>query len=229
LNATCEKAPTSDACRNAVNAATQYIAMRDAWNVMRGDVTRSSRNTFDYVYNSPDAKQYFTLYYNTIDNRTNFFGATDQYEQNLGSGTQWFGGAKYVSETSLGAGDGFWEFLGQIKFAGGYIFGVNMYEWRAEAGDALMNAGFDSFRDLYNNGTSNPVAWDINQLRSEQQTLQLIHEGYLNWIFAGLAEWMTDTNKKNGMPGGINMLDLRSRIEYGCRLLGYSAKDGCSP
>jgi hypothetical protein len=38
-----------------------------------------------------------------------------------------------------------------------------------------------------------------------------------------------DTDDKKGMPGGINMLDLKSRIKYGCKLLGYSVQDGCSP
>jgi filamentous hemagglutinin len=130
---------------------------------------------------------------------------------------------------------------------GSVLAGVNasdIYAWRAEAGNTLMSTGFDNFRDLYNYGTANPIAWDIFQLHNEQQNLQPVHETYLQDrnVFTTVSEWFTDTNipvlgpgnnpltnDKQGQPGGVNILDYKSRVEYGCRLLGYSAAQGCSP
>ncbi|AYR19083.1 hypothetical protein [Alcaligenes faecalis] len=43
MNALCAANPVGDACRTAVNTATQYIAMQDAWALLNGDVTRSSK------------------------------------------------------------------------------------------------------------------------------------------------------------------------------------------
>ncbi|WP_313055870.1 hypothetical protein [Pseudomonas lopnurensis] len=97
MKSLCSLNPTSDACRTAVNAAVKYVAMQEAWDVMNGDVSRSSVNLFDQLYNSEGAENWFSLYLNTIDNRADFFGASNQYEQNLGSGAQWFAGAEYVS------------------------------------------------------------------------------------------------------------------------------------
>ncbi|WP_205649114.1 hypothetical protein [Alcaligenes faecalis] len=123
--------------------------------------------------------------------------------------------------------------------------GINadtIYDWRAEAGSALMNAGFSNFKTLYNHGAE-PVQWDINQLKSEQQTLQPIHEKYLKdrSFFRGASEWLTDTNAfigvgnnlvtsdMQGQPGGVDILDYQSRVRYGCRLLAYSEQQGCTP
>lgn len=105
-----------------------------------------------------------------------------------------------------------------------------------------MSAGFGSFSTLYNHG-GDPVRWDINQLISEQQTLQPIHEKYLKdrSFFRTVSEWLTDTNSfigagnnfvtsdMQGQPGGIDILDYQSRVRYGCRLLGYSKQQGCTP
>ena len=93
----CAAAPTGDACRTGVHNAIQYIAIRDAWEYIHGDVERSSQETFDYLYNQPDSRENFLHYMNTIDNRADFFAASNQYEQQIGSGVQWFGGADFVS------------------------------------------------------------------------------------------------------------------------------------
>jgi len=34
---------------------------------------------------------------------------------------------------------------------------------------------------------------------------------------------------QSGVSGGINILDYKSRIEYGCKLLGYGVEQGCVP
>ncbi|MGN3332866.1 hemagglutinin repeat-containing protein [Pseudomonas aeruginosa] len=243
MNALCAANPIGDACRTAVNAATQYIAMQDAWAVLNGDVTRSSKNTFDYVYNSLGAEARFALYYNTIDNRANFFGASDRYEQNIGSGAKWFGGAESVSRagwTGLGAdgsGSSYTFLLGAILFAGPNA--MKIYDWRAEAGNALMTSGFANFRPLYNSG-ADPVAWDIKQLQDEQRTLQPIHEKYMKdrVVFSFMSSLLTDSSdympgrllgEDKTQTGGVDILDYDSRIRYGCKLLGYGEAQGCKP
>jgi hypothetical protein len=91
-------------------------------------------------------------------------------------------GAEFVSRagwTGLGAdgnGSSYTFLLGSV------LAGINapsIYEWRAEAGSALMNAGFRNFCNLHNKTINNVVAWDINQLMSEQKILQPMHEKYL--------------------------------------------------
>jgi filamentous hemagglutinin len=244
LNQACQNDPTGNACRTNVTNSTQYIAMKDAWDIMRNDMSRSSINTFDYVYNSDGAPERFAEYYNTIDNRADFFGASNQYEQNLGLGAKWFGGAEFVSRaplTGLGAdGHGSWFTF----FVGGKLTGTEVYDWRDEAGNTLINAGFDNFKNLYNQTVSDPVAWDINQLKGEQQALQPVHEKYLGDkpVFLKISSTFTDTSlpilgagnnpftdEKQGVSGGVQVINYESRIDYGCKLLGYSEKQGCTP
>ncbi|MDR0779181.1 MAG: hypothetical protein LBF16_00580, partial [Pseudomonadales bacterium] len=189
-----------------------------------------------------NAKEDFTLYYNTIDQKADFFGAMNKYQLNLGSGAKWFGGAEFVSRaawTGLGADGNFSALtfaVGSFLTAGLHF--VDIYTWRSVAGNTLMNSGFDNFKDLYNNGTSDSIAWDINQLRAEQKVLQPVHEQYLlnKDIFTKASNYITDTStligsklEKQGQPGGINIIDYKSRVQFGCKLLGYSADQGCGP
>ena len=236
----CSNNPTSDACRAAISSQIQYIAMQDAWSVMRNDVSRTSKQTFDYLYNTPNANTRFVTYFNTIDNRANFFAASNQYEKNLGVGARWFGGADEVSRsciTGLGA-DGCASY---ITFGAGKILGnPDLYAWRKEAGDTLIIQGFNNFRHLYNN-RPNAMQWDIKQLRDEQTVLQPIHEKYLSDanLFRWFSNQMTDSENRKytgklikeeqAQPGGIDILDKSSRIRYGCKLLGYTEQQGCKP
>jgi filamentous hemagglutinin len=235
MRSMCDKAPQSDGCRTAVNAALKYIAMQDAWNVMHNDVARTSKTTFDYLYNTQGASDRLVTYLNTIDNRANFFGASNIYEQQMGIGASWFGGAESVSRagwTGLGA-DGNGSF---ITFGAGWLL-APVYDWRKAAGDALITGGFDNFKDLYNKTSTNAVGWDINQLKNEQSLLQTIHEKFLgdHTIFQKIGKYATDTSlnpligDKQGVAGGINILSYDSRVEYGCKLLGLSKGQGCAP
>lgn len=160
----------------------------------------------------------------------------NRYEKNLGAGVRWFGGAESVSRapiTGLGAdGNG-----SQYTFMLGRVM-APVYDWRNAAGNALMNSGFDNFKYLYNNPQVSAVDWDINQLRSEQKTLQPIHEQFLknSDSFTWLSKTMTDSNgvgmilnDKQTVPGGVDILSYKSRINFGCKLLGYSASQGCRP
>lgn len=243
----CSANATSDACRTAVNAAIQYVAMHEAWELMHGDVARSSVGLFDQIYNQEGAENWFSLYFNTVDNRADFFGASDRYEENMGAGAQWFGGAEFVTRaplTGLGA-DGYGSGL---TFAlGSLLAGMDageIYAWRAEAGNTLIKEGFDNFSYLFNNSDVDPVAWDINQLRSEQQALQAIHDKYLldKWVFVNAGTILTDTDipylgsgnnmltsDRQGQSGGVDVTSYESRVNYGCKLLGYNASQGCGP
>ncbi|KLT73218.1 hemagglutinin [Neisseria arctica] len=185
---------------------------------MRQDVSRTSNKTFNYIYNTEKAKDRLVHYMNTIDNRADFFAASNQYEKNLGVGAKWFEGAEKVSRnciTGLGA-DGCGSY---ITFGAGKILSnPDIYSWRKEAGDTLITQGFNNFKYLYNN-RPNPIQWDIKQLKDEQRVLQPIHDKYLanKQLFRKVSE----------IVSGVNILDYKSRIQYGCNLLGYTEKQGC--
>ena len=238
MKAVCETNPTSDGCRTAVNAATQYVAMKDAWEVMSGDVDRSAQALLDYVLNGDGSEERLPFYYNTIDNRANFFGAMDRYLAGNGSAVGWFSGAEFVARapiTGLGA-DG--QMSSLTFLIGSLAAGVNanlIYEWRSEAGNTLMSAGFDNFRSIYNDPHQDAVAWDIAQLRGEQRSLQSVHERYLSsrpvftWLGGVVTDHVRVLNEAQGQEGGVDLLDYESRVRYGCKLLGYSEEQGCRP
>ena len=236
----CSKNPLGDGCRNGINVSIKYIAMPAAWKYMPTDVSRVAKEVFGYLYNSQGASTRFDKYFNTIDNRADFFAASNLYEQNLGSKARWFGGADFVSRaaiTGLGA-DGEASY---ITFAAGKAAGdPPIYEWRAAAGNTLIVNGFYNFRDLFNKKT-NPREWDIQQLKSEQKLLQPIHQKYLSneKIYLSLIKGATSNkifsiipnplDERKKIEDGVNMLDYKSRIKYGCKLMGYSEKQGCKP
>ena len=101
-----------------------------------------------------------------------------------------------------------------------------------------MNAGFEKFRNLYNNRNANPISWDIELLKKEQSVLQKTHEKYLNkkYIIESI-KYITDSDndlplvnkEKQQTQGGLDVLDINSRIRYGCKLLGYTEQQGCKP
>jgi filamentous hemagglutinin len=233
MRSMCDKAPQSDGCRTAVNAAIKYIAMQDAWNIMHSDVSRTSKSTFNYLYNTEGASDRLVTYLNTIDNRANFFGASNLYEQQLGIGAKWFWGAEAVSRAPLN-GLGADGNASYITFGLGWLL-APVYNWRTAAGDALINGGFDNFKGLFNKVSTDPVAWDVNQLKTEQSLLQSIHERFLEGhnIFQNIGRLATDTSiwpdSIVGANGGVSILDYKSRVEFGCKLLGYSKSQGCVP
>ncbi|SET27093.1 hypothetical protein [Thorsellia anophelis] len=100
--------------------------------------------------------------------------------------------------------------------------------WHSDAGNALMYVGFDNFQNLYNGIYSNAMEWDINQLRSEQTMLQYIHMTHLreqplfNWAGELLTGALNDGNS-------VNLMDYKSRFNFGCYKMGYSESDGFRP
>ncbi|MFH4289461.1 hypothetical protein WAJ05_21660, partial [Acinetobacter baumannii] len=55
---------------------------------------------------------------------------------------------------------------------------LDVYNWRSEAGYALMKAGYNNFKQLYDGKVTDIVAWNISQMQQEQKLLQPIHEKY---------------------------------------------------
>ncbi len=115
------------------------------------------------------------------------FLSTNDYYYNVNNiDIRWFGAAGNVTRapiTGLGAdGDFLWgNFLGGIC-AYWWTFFIRrgtVYEWRDEAGQALMHGGFDNFSNAFKGNYTSTQSWDINQLKSEQNLLQPIHEKYL--------------------------------------------------
>ena len=106
------------------------------------------------------------------------------------------------------------------------------------AGNTLINAGFDGFRELYISG-ADPVQWDIDQLKNEQAVLQAVHHKYLSDknIFSSVSGFITNSEGVGGKllddrstaPGGVDILNYESRVQYGCKLLGYGVGQGCAP
>jgi len=220
----CSANPSGDACRTAVINAIRYIAIEDSWRVLNKDVKRSAKSTFDYLYKTPEGGDNFVRYLNTIDNRADFFGASNVYEKNEGSGVKWFGAAEDVSRE-------FWGGLGadgegsQYSFLLGSLLGFahapEIYEWRKVAGDTLLSAGYKNFKSLYLKGTHDPIQWDIDQLRNEQKSLQDVHVKYLT-------ERETFRDAIRGF-NDVDILDYASRVKYGCSIFGLSEKQGCKP
>ena len=81
----CNTDPTGNNCKNAVNAATRYISMNEAWQIMSKDVSRSSHDLFEHLYNSPNAKERLAKYFDTGDKRADFYTASNLYEINIGA------------------------------------------------------------------------------------------------------------------------------------------------
>ncbi|MNV68701.1 hypothetical protein D3C71_1615700 [compost metagenome] len=177
-------------------------------------------------------------YFDTATKRGNFYEASDNYEKKIGAGANWFNAAEFTTRapfTGLGGG-GF--FTSTVPFFVGNL-GAPLYRWRNEGSSAVLTTGFESFKNLYNNKKTNPVEWDINTLKLEQSMLQPIHEKYfessdkllklINNITNSEKSISRILNEKQRIEGGLDVLDKNSRIKYGCKLLGYTEKQGCRP
>jgi len=232
----CNDSPTSDNCKRAVVAATEYLAMTEAWEVMRSDVSRSSNILFDHLYNSPKANERLADYFEKASEKSIFYRASDLYERNIGAGAKWHGAAETATRSPLIGGGGF--FTSAIPFAAGN-FAAPLSSWRSEASSKVMREGFESFKNLYTNKHTDPLKWDIDLLKKEQSILQPIHEKHFknNESFVNSIKNFTNSNhflskftpEEQKIEGGLNLLDKKSRIQYGCKLLGYSEKQGCKP
>lgn len=49
-------------------------------------------------------------------------------------------------------------------------------------------------------------------------------------LFLGKLEpWNLIVDEKHRVEGGVDIIDIKSRIRYGCKLLGCSEEQGCKP
>lgn len=155
---------------------------------------------------------------NDIDLRADFFSA--MYAK---TGAEWFKVANQTSRaafTGLGAEGNFSSLTFGI---GNLISTSDAYAWRDEAGAALMKGGFKNFKELYEGKVNDINAWNIKQLREEQLLLQSIHEKYFaNYQWKPMV-WIPEVTMQ------VNLLDYNSRIQYGCKKMGYTVSQGCTP
>lgn len=226
LMSLCFGQPNSSLCSSHLKEALSYngsIDMKNnvARNLLK-DRNTSSNNILNIIYNTPKANELINDRVKSVTDRANFFGTNNYYFNQNNVPTKWFGVAEKTSRIFLGA-DG---------YGGSYVFGAgnivanplsdkSLNNWRAEAGNALMDKGFNNFKDLYNGNYSSVKQWDIKQLKEEQNLLQPIHEKYLN------KNGLIDSMGKPVTNGSI--LKYKDRMNYGCGEMGYKANDGCKP
>jgi len=230
LKNVCSSQPSSVACSEGIKSALEYnggvgISIETARNLLK-DRKYSSTNTLNLIYGTANAKYLLNQRIKSVDDRANFFGTNNYYYDANNIDIRWFGAAENVTRAPL-TGLGADKNLSWMTFGAGYVLsggpvsaGGSLYEWRAEAGQALMNGGFNNFKNAFNGNYSSTKGWDINQLKSEQKLLQPIHEKYISdWgpIRIGGALF-------NDIP---NIKSYKDRIEFGCNSMGYSRKDGC--
>lgn len=76
-----------------------------------------------------------------------------------------------------------------------------------------MAGGYENFKALYNRKVTDPVAWDINQLKNEQKILQPIHEECLK-DHKRFVELAKDATSNEGFMKYIPFVETQ-RIEGG--------------
>ncbi|MFL9481053.1 DUF637 domain-containing protein, partial [Acinetobacter baumannii] len=224
LATVCNNAARSRDCNNMLQAALDYAGSdfnqiyginSSAMVNLKADQIRSRELVLKNIFK--DTNNWYGMI-NDIDLRADFFSA--MYAK---TGAEWF---RVANETSRKAFVGLGA-EGELSFltfgAGNLISTTNAYDWRSEAGKALMEGGFNNFKKLYDGKVTDVVAWNISQLQQEQKLLQPIHEKYFSDKSWKPMVWIPQFTMK------VNLLDYGSRIEYGCRKMNYTAAQGCKP
>nr|WP_151766126.1 DUF637 domain-containing protein [Acinetobacter colistiniresistens] len=237
LVAVCSNQARIQDCNNMMKAALDYAGSdfnkiygvsSSAMNSLSTDQVRSRDLVLANIFK--DTNNWFGMI-NDIDLRADFFSA--MYQK---TGAEWF---RVANQTSRAAGVGLGAegaFSGITFFAGGVVSTLtsagtvnlrDVYNWRAEAGNALMKAGYNNFKQLYDGKVTDIVAWNISQMQQEQKLLQPIHEKYFKssvWIVPQIAvpKYLFPNNR-------VDLLDYNSRVHYGCVEMGYSQTQGCKP
>ena len=220
----CSNSPSSVQCTQLIKESLDYNG--GVWGPgekvredLLGDQALSSALLLDLLFNGKEAQEYFKDRIDTIDDRANFFGINSDYYSGKGIDIRWFGVAEDVSRdflTGLGA-DGYGSYasfwVGNFVGGGSLSGGGSLYDWREEAGNALIGGGFNNFKDAFNNQYQSTKKWDMDQLKGEQKVLDPIHNKYLNdW---GLIRLFA-------IPKGIdNIKSYDDRVQYGCEQMGY--------
>ncbi|GFZ93225.1 hemagglutinin repeat-containing protein [Dyella caseinilytica] len=216
LKQACAAAPLGGACQDGIRDALSYANTPvnsypiPAYASMIGnvidDVNQSRGNVLNIVMTNQPA--YGAI--NTIDARADFFGS--MYQQ---TSAPWFGAA---AETST-------EDLMGVKFnTGNFVTVGGLADWRSQAGNLIMQNGYSSFVNVYQN-YQNPSfdlnVWSLSQLVNEQNILQPVYDGqggfthFTIWAGGWLDHW-------------IDATDVNQRIEFGCDRMGrFGYQGGC--
>ncbi|WP_228156353.1 two-partner secretion domain-containing protein [Acinetobacter seifertii] len=236
LATVCNNAARSRDCNNMLQAALDYAGSdfnqiyginSPAMANLKADQIRSRELVLKNIFK--DTNNWYSMI-DDIDLRADFFSA--MYAK---TGAEWF---RVANETSRAAfvGLGAEGAYSGVTFALGGAFGTitsggsvnlrDVYNWRSEAGYALMKAGYNNFKQLYDGKVTDIVAWNIGQMQQEQKLLQPIHEKYFKnsklWV---LQTWVPTKFRNNP----VNLLDYNSRVKYGCIEMGYTIAQGCKP
>lgn len=222
LATVCNNAARSRDCNNMLQAALDYAGSdfnkiyginSSAMVNLKADQIRSRELVLKNIFK--DTNNWYGMI-NDIDLRADFFSA--MYAK---TGAEWFRVANETSRKAI-VGLGAEGELSSLTFkAGNFISTTNAYDWRSEAGKALMEGGFNNFKKLYDGKVTDVVAWNISQMQQEQKLLQPIHEKYFSDKSWKPMVWIPQ------LFMNVNLLDYRSRIEYGCRKMNYNAAQGC--
>ncbi|MEN8273564.1 DUF637 domain-containing protein [Acinetobacter seifertii] len=236
LATVCNNAARSRDCNNMLQAALDYAGSdfnqiyginSPAMANLKADQIRSRELVLKNIFK--DTNNWYSMI-DDIDLRADFFSA--MYAK---TGAEWF---RVANETSRAAvvGLGAEGAYSGVTFALGGALGTitsggsvnlrDVYNWRSEAGYALMKAGYNNFKQLYDGKVTDIVAWNIGQMQQEQKLLQPIHEKYFKnsklWV---LQTWVPTKFRNNP----VNLLDYNSRVKYGCIEMGYTIAQGCKP
>ncbi len=224
LATVCNNAARSRDCNNMLQAALDYAGSdfnkiyginSSAMVNLKADQIRSRELVLKNIFK--DTNNWYGMI-NDIDLRADFFSA--MYAK---TGAEWFRVANETSRKAI-VGLGAEGELSSLTFkAGNFISTTNAYDWRSEAGKALMEGGFNNFKKLYDGKVTDVVAWNISQMQQEQKLLQPIHEKYFSDKSWKPMVWIPQ------LFMNVNLLDYGSRIEYGCRKMNYTAAQGCKP
>lgn len=98
---------------------------------------------------------------------------------------------------------------------------TTLFQWRSEAGDAIMKLGYEDFKNIYQNYNAIDLKqWNIQRLVDEQVVLQPIHEKYVPKLSPSLQTLMRWVGKVT------NLLNVQDRIDTGCIAMGYEVRCG---
>jgi filamentous hemagglutinin len=236
LATVCNNTARSRDCNNMLKAALDYAGNdfnqiyginSPAMANLKADQIRSRELVLKNIFK--DVNNWYGMI-NDIDLRADFFSA--MYAK---TGAEWFRVANETSRAAIVGLGAEGAYSGATFAIGGVISSItsagsvnllDVYNWRSEAGYALMKAGYNNFKQLYDGKVTDIVAWNISQMQQEQKLLQPIHEKYFKNSKLFVPQTWVPTKFPNNP---VNLLDYNSRVKYGCIEMGYTIAQGCKP
>lgn len=220
----CDILPASDACTVQIHYMLKVLA-KARFRKQLDNSSKLAHTVLDILYNGKNAEALFVTRLHDINSRADFFATNDLYFQQSFIPVRWFKVASQVSKECI-TGLGAHHCASYVTFASTKtLANPPIYAWRQAAGDTILSASFDNFNKLFNQGTTDPITWDIEQLVHEQRVLQSIHIKYLSKYQIFLSAYNVVMRLR--IQDGVDLLSLPSRINYGCYRMGYAAQNGC--